>query len=67
MRIILKYALLIVLPALPLLAQGEQRAGYHAIVWPARDRTRRKVSSGIYFARLVTPDGVRAIKMVLLK
>ena len=50
-----------------MLAQGEQRAGYHSIVWSARNRLLRKVPSGIYIARLVTPDGVRAIRMILLK
>jgi len=42
-------------------------AGYHQIVWNGKDRPNREVPSGIYIARLVTPEYIMSIKMVLLK
>lgn len=32
-------------------------AGWHRVYWDARDRTGRRVASGVYFGRLVVPDG----------
>ena len=42
-------------------------AGYHDIVWNGRDKAGRAVPTGIYIARLVTPEYTKSIKMVLLK
>jgi hypothetical protein len=42
-------------------------AGYHELQWGGRDVAGRHVASGIYIARLVTPDYSKSIKMVLLK
>ncbi len=42
-------------------------AGYHQVQWGGKDPTGRSVPSGIYIARLVTPEYSRSIKMVLLK
>ena len=44
------------------LIQGEQPAGYHQVVWNAKDK-----SSGIYFARLIAGDEKAVIRMALLK
>ncbi len=41
--------------------------GYHQVVWNGRDRSRRDMPTGIYIARLVTPEFTKSIKMVLLK
>jgi hypothetical protein len=37
------------------------------IVWDATDNTGRKVSSGIYFARVGTPQVQKALKLLLLR
>ena len=42
-------------------------AGYHSVVWNGQDDAGRKVPSGIYIARLVTPGYGKSIKMLLLK
>ncbi|UCH11388.1 MAG: T9SS type A sorting domain-containing protein [Fidelibacterota bacterium] len=41
--------------------------GYHQAVWNGRDPGGRELPSGVYIARLVTPEYSRSIKMVLLK
>jgi hypothetical protein len=41
--------------------------GYHSVLWQGRDDLGRPVPTGIYIARLVTPDYIRSIKMLLLK
>jgi hypothetical protein len=41
--------------------------GYHHVQWDGRDAGGRQVPSGIYIARLVTPEYSKSIKMVLLK
>ncbi|MEE9465427.1 MAG: PQQ-binding-like beta-propeller repeat protein, partial [Candidatus Neomarinimicrobiota bacterium] len=47
--------------------QGTVEPGYHEFVWDGRDRTGRQLSSGLYFARLLTPKYHKTVKMVLLK
>ncbi len=42
-------------------------AGYHEMRWSGRDVGGRQVASGIYFARLVTPQYSKVNKMLLLK
>jgi predicted GH43/DUF377 family glycosyl hydrolase len=44
------------------LVDGYLEPGYHEVLWNGRD-----FPSGIYIARLVTPEYSRSIKMVLLK
>ncbi len=41
--------------------------GYHKTVWNGRTAKDRSLPSGVYIARLVTPDYSQSIKMVLLK
>ncbi len=47
----------------------EQRLelGYHQVEWNGKNETGREIPSGIYIARLVTPEYTQSIKMVLLK
>ncbi len=49
------------------LIENQLEAGYHWIIWDAKDHSGRSVPSGIYIARLVTPKYTKSIKMVLLK
>ena len=49
------------------LKQEELGAGYHQVLWDGRDQARRDLASGIYFARLVTPEYSKTMKMLLLK
>ena len=42
-------------------------SGYHQAIWDSRDKYGREVPTGIYIARLVTPEYTKSIKMVLLK
>lgn len=41
--------------------------GKHTLEWSGRDEHGRPVSSGIYFSRLTTPEGVFSQKMMLMK
>ena len=43
------------------------RPGYHRLVWNGRNYRGQQVPTGIYIARLVTPEYTKSIKMVLLK
>lgn len=49
------------------LVEGDNRAGLQQVVWNGRDAAGRGVPSGVYIARLVTPDYSNSIKMLLLK
>ena len=49
------------------LVDGVMPGGRHLAVWDGRDGTGRPASSGVYFYRVVTADGVAARKMVLVK
>ena len=49
------------------LSNGAFPAGYHQVTWTGRDALGRAIPSGIYIARLVTPEYTKSIKMVLLK
>ena len=42
-------------------------AGEHSIVWNGENFTGKKVSSGIYFYKLITPSATHTKKMLLLK
>lgn len=41
--------------------------GHHRLIWNGTDSTGRKVSSGVYFYRLKTPDYSNSRRMILLK
>ena len=49
------------------LVDGWREGGYHSIVWEGKSSSGSSVPSGIYIARLVTPEYSQSIKMVLLK
>jgi len=49
------------------LADSHRAAGYYQLVWQGRDTRGKSMSSGIYIARLVTPQYIKSIKMVLIK
>lgn len=49
------------------LVDEERDAGPHSVVWNGTDRAGKRVSSGVYFVRMTTPQDSQAKKMVLLK
>ena len=49
------------------LVDGDWPVGYHHLVWDGRLTTGQAARSGIYIARLVTPEYTKSIKMLLLK
>ncbi len=49
------------------LAGGLYEAGDHRVVWRGEDDAGRKVSTGIYFYRLITEKKILARKMVMLE
>ena len=50
------------------LAQGEQAAGTHTVVWDGRDQNGDMVSSGVYLYRLVIEDEyIKTNKMIMLQ
>ena len=49
------------------LVNQEMQPGYHTVVWDARDDAGRAMPTGIYIARLITPEHTKSIKMLLLK
>jgi hypothetical protein len=49
------------------LVDGYASEGAHRAVWDGRDRFGRKVGPGVYYYRLVTDQGMRAGKMILLR
>ncbi len=49
------------------LVDQELQTGYHRAVWDAKDHAGRAMPTGIYIARLITPEYTKSIKMVLLK
>ncbi len=49
------------------LVDSYTRQGYYQAQWSGKDQSSRSVSSGIYIARLVTPEYSKSIKIVLLK
>lgn len=50
-----------------LLAEGIFTPAHHRIRWLGTDRWGRTAPSGIYIARLATPQYTKSIKMLLLK
>ncbi|MEE9465138.1 MAG: FlgD immunoglobulin-like domain containing protein, partial [Candidatus Neomarinimicrobiota bacterium] len=49
------------------LVESYMAPGYHQAQWNGRDQSGRSVPSGIYLARLVTPEYMKSVKMVLQK
>lgn len=49
------------------LISENRSAGTHKVIWDGRDNSGRLVSSGSYFARLVSDEGTLTKKMMLLK
>jgi len=49
------------------LVDGYESAGYNKVVWNSGDAFGRPVPSGIYFARLITPEYTHVIKMSLIR
>ena len=49
------------------LLNEEVDAGSYSLVWNGLNNKNIKVTSGVYFAKLITSKAVRTIKMMLLK
>ncbi|HOZ00548.1 MAG TPA: T9SS type A sorting domain-containing protein [Candidatus Syntrophosphaera sp.] len=49
------------------LSDGKMAGGRHTLVWNGKDSTGRNVGSGLYFARVRTPQKTQTIKMMLMK
>ncbi len=49
------------------LASGHHEAGHYNIIWNGTDHNNKKVASGVYFTRLITPDKQVVRKMVMMK
>ncbi|MDP3114689.1 MAG: DUF1565 domain-containing protein [Candidatus Cloacimonadaceae bacterium] len=49
------------------LLNANMLAGKHSIIWNGDDDNGRYVTSGVYFYRLVTPNGSKSAKMLLVK
>ncbi|MFB0515888.1 MAG: cellulase family glycosylhydrolase [Candidatus Neomarinimicrobiota bacterium] len=41
--------------------------GYYQVIWNGRDRFGCEIPTGIYIARMITPEDTKSIKMVLIK
>ena len=48
------------------LIEGNLAAGVHSADWDGRDERGKPVAPGVYYYRVVTPEGSRARKLVLL-
>jgi hypothetical protein len=49
------------------LVDGTMEPGWHDIVWDGRDDAHHRVSSGVYFCRLISQGSTSVKKVVLLK
>ena len=49
------------------LINEEKETGFHKIIWNGRDSNNRKVSSGVYFYRIITEKNEKIKKMILIK
>ncbi|UCH63250.1 MAG: T9SS type A sorting domain-containing protein [Fidelibacterota bacterium] len=49
------------------LVEGYMEPGYHQVRWDGRNASGGELTSGIYVARLITPEYSTSIKMVLMK
>lgn len=48
------------------LVSGWMEAGVREVTWMGVDTDGRRVLAGVYFAQLVTPDGRRSTRFVLM-
>ena len=49
------------------LVDGWRGGGTHEVIWDGTDGAGRKVSSGMYLARMIAPDRTQVKRMTLLK
>ncbi|HYR52407.1 MAG TPA: T9SS type A sorting domain-containing protein [Candidatus Dormibacteraeota bacterium] len=49
-----------------LLNRRMESPGPHSLPWDGRDQNGRTASSGVYFLRMESPDGIRGIKVVVV-
>ena len=49
------------------LVNQEQQPAFHRVIWDGRNSAGQPMATGMYIARLITPEYTRAIKMVMLK
>ena len=49
------------------LVDGNLEVGWREVAWGGLTTNGREVPTGIYIARLVTPQGTKAIKLVIMK
>ncbi|MFC1543238.1 S41 family peptidase [Candidatus Neomarinimicrobiota bacterium] len=49
------------------LVDSYMEPGYHQTIWDSRNSQGRELPSGIYIARLITPEYTKSIKMLLLR
>ena len=49
------------------LVDSYETAGHHTVLWDGRDSRGGAVASGVYFYRMISPDGSLSKKMLLLK
>lgn len=49
------------------LKDGEEIAGYRTVGWDGRTESGARAASGVYYCRLVTPDGTLTRKMVIVR
>jgi flagellar hook assembly protein FlgD len=49
------------------LASGVRPAGYHTVRWDGRSDAGQKVSGGVYFYRLTTPEYTGTKRLVMLR
>lgn len=49
------------------LGDGERPAGRHSVTWNGLDSAQRPVANGVYFVRLVTPQGAQSRRFLMLQ
>ena len=49
------------------LISSDMKAGYHKVIWNARDEAGNSVSSGVYFYKIITNEFSATHKMILLQ
>lgn len=49
------------------LGDGERPAGRHSVTWNGLDSAQRPVANGVYFVRMVTPQGAQSRRFLMLQ
>ncbi len=49
------------------IVNGYHEAGYHLAVWEGKDKTGKRLTPGVYFCRMKTPDFVATRKVILMQ